>query len=403
MRNPTPNSHWRGLTMILGLLALTACGGLGGIMGQGGGATAPSTLHPPGSYAPNTPMYWMSMATTNSLMAGMGEQGGLGGLIMGKMTGPSRTMTLQAASQASGTNPEANHDIPAGLKMGPTLPLVTPRVESRGTTERPESTPWAKKEEKPKGRIKFYWGCSETVRPGQPRIVDISKMSAGEMGKVFVGRTGSAQNPPAPRPGWTYGDWPNEKNSQKVPDGASLVGDHFVHGTYLPHIKFSLGPGQDFLAQAKLTQSGTTAESVRLQWESIPGAIGYFAMAMGQEEKTGDMVIWSSSDVPEPGWGLLDYLPSGDVRRFIQERVVLPAGVTSCQVPQGIFKDSGGAYLQFIAWGEDFVAAKKPEWSLKARYKSTAAVMLGLAGSGASGGQKKGSGGGLLDIIKGIF
>ena len=28
--------------------------------------------------------------------------------------------------------------------------------------------------QQPKGRILFYWGCSETVRPGQPRVLDLS-------------------------------------------------------------------------------------------------------------------------------------------------------------------------------------------------------------------------------------
>jgi hypothetical protein len=51
-----------------------------------------------------------------------------------------------------------SHAIPPTLNMGSTLPLVPVQVErGRGESEVHDM-------EKPKGRLLFYWGCSETVR-----------------------------------------------------------------------------------------------------------------------------------------------------------------------------------------------------------------------------------------------
>jgi hypothetical protein len=82
-------------------------------------------------------------------------------------------------------NPEATHDIPPVQNMGPTLPLVPPdagRTNEGRPGERPE------KFEKPKMRMVIYWGCSDTVRPGQPYVIDTEKASPTEFGKMFQGR-----------------------------------------------------------------------------------------------------------------------------------------------------------------------------------------------------------------------
>jgi len=76
--------------------------------------------------------------------------------------------------------------------------------------------------EKPKARMLIFWGCGETVRPGQPKVLDTEKMSVAEFAKAMSGRTTSLQYPPSLRSGWAYAEWPNKKNSQEVPKGSSL-------------------------------------------------------------------------------------------------------------------------------------------------------------------------------------
>src|SRR3546814_8620928 len=35
--------------------------------------------------------------------------------------------------------------------------------------------------ERPKGRMLLYWGCGATPGPGQPVVIDFSKLAAGQM------------------------------------------------------------------------------------------------------------------------------------------------------------------------------------------------------------------------------
>ncbi len=74
---------------------------------------------------------------------------------------------------------EVSQAIPVGMKMGTALPLVPPvKTESIRREERDELP---QNMERPKGRILIYWGCSETVRSGQPRIIDLS----GDMTQIW--------------------------------------------------------------------------------------------------------------------------------------------------------------------------------------------------------------------------
>ncbi len=331
--------------------------------------------------------YWMSVSTEKSGFPGMpggGGMPGVGGMFGGGGGDSGKRLLLQVNSpKAPPADPNATHDIPPGQNMGPTLPLVTPERER---AERGEPGQRPEKFEKPKMRMLIYWGCSETVRPGQPFVIDTEKMNPSEFGRVFQGRPISMQHPPAPRQGWVYADWPNKKDSKRVPQDSSLVGGHFVHGNYLPDIRFSIGAGHDFMAPVEFTSTkGSPADSFYFQWNSIPTATGYFATAMGHEQRTGTMIIWSSSEVREAGYSLMNFLSDEDVRRLVRDKVVMPPSVTQCVVPRGIFKEAEGAMIQFIAYGDELniiypprdpVKPKNPIWALKVRRKSTSMLPL---------------------------
>ena len=335
--------------------------------------------------------YWVSVATQNMSIPGMSQEGmsGLQGMIIGKMAGvgPKKSLLLQLNSpKALPSSPEATHDIPPGLNMGKTLPLLLPEREKPVRSgEEPE-----RKAEKPKVRMLFYWGCGEAVRQGQPKVLDTEKMSMPEFGKAMSGRTGSGQTPPTQRSGWAYAEWPNRKDHRDVPQGSSLLGEHFIHGNYMTDIKFAVGERNDFMAPVEFTSvTGGLTDSVRFQWKKIPTAIGYFAMAIGHNEKTGETILWSSSNAMDPGYGLMSYLPPADVNRFIRDKVVMGPEVTSCSVPRGIFKDAQGAALQFIGYGDEMNIAYPPKprdstkpheyiWAVKLRNKSTGMLPIGM-------------------------
>ncbi len=343
---------------------------------------------------PQATQYWMSIATQNQSIPGMSDEMSGMGAFMGKMMrgpgfGPNRSLLLQLNSpQPLPKEPSASHDIPPGQKMGEALPLLIPQQEKK--KEEHEKAP-EERVEKPKARMLIYWGCSEAVGKGQPRVIDTEKMSPAEFGKSLTGHMASPQYPPSPRAGLIYAEWPNKKSSIEIPKDSSLQGSQFVHGNYLPDIKFSIDQMHDFMAPVEFTSvKGELSESIRFAWKDIPSAIGYFATAMGHNEKTGETIIWSSSELPDPGFGLMDYLPSSDVRKFIKEKVVMNPDITSCSIPKGIFNDAQGGMIQFIAYGEDLYASYPPKpkdpkapwnliWSVKLRLKSTG--MTPLAGT----------------------
>lgn len=368
--------------------------------------------------------YWMSVATDTGGFPGMGGMPGMGGAggadqglgallggiaggamgggAMGGESGPSRTLLLQLVGPGVPSNPDAKHDIPPAQRMGPSIPLDTPRTEPVQRSPGRERSDDQEPPEPPKGRILLYWGCSETVRPGQPRVLDLAKAGPSEYMKIFSGRSGGRAVPPGPRKGFTYGTWPNQKKPERVPADASLVGDHKVAGNYTPDIPFRLDERRDFMAPVEFTKvEGSPKDTVRFEWRSIPTATGYFMMAMGSDSGGNDMVYWSSSEVPEPGWALMDYLPNSLVDKYIKEKVVLEPSVTRCAIPKGVFGKSEGGMLRFIAYGDELNLAHPPRpkdpnapwnpiWTAKVRLKSTGMLMLAeneVRGVGGSGGR----------------
>ena len=110
------------------------------------------------------------------------------------------------------------------------------------------------------------------------------------------------------------------------------------------------------------------------------------------------MVIWTSSELPDMGFGLVDYQSNANIDKWLKEKVILPASATTCAVPKGIFGEQAAGMLRMIAYGsEAFFAhpprptdpkiAWEPDWQTKVRVKSTFTSMLG--GFGEAGGRGK--------------
>lgn len=326
--------------------------------------------------------YWMSVETAGGM--GMEMPAGMGGLMPpGMQGGKKMKLELGSSRQAAG-EPRAAHAIPPGLALGPSLPLLTPpRAERAPVREHDEEPEF----ERPKGRMLIYWGCGETVRPGQPVIIDFANLNSQDAARAFRSRGISRARGPAPGRNRTYGNWPNQEDARAVPAPGSLQGDHAISGNYSPEIRFSVGDRHDFMdAVAFDPVHKTPGGAYAVKWKHIPTATGYFATAMGQGEERNDMVTWSSSEVQEMGHALMDYIPPAEVERLIREKVAMPPQTTECTVPAGVFK-TDAAMLNFIAYGNELNLVHPPrpkdpkqvweqEWAVKLRLKSTAMTML---------------------------
>lgn len=332
---------------------------------------------------PPTSQYAVDIGTRTMSIPGMGS-GGLAGMMMPSgIGGPAKELWLGLRSTRKGAAPTADHDIPPGMQMGASLPLLAPAPLPRGA--RAEHSDDERTPEKPKARMLVYWGCGDAIRSGQPRIADTEKMSLEQFGEAIRGR--------APPERGAYRDaqfrWPNEREPKTVPASATIRGDQFVHGTATPDIKFAIGERQDFLGPLELSATGGAGGPFVVTWKPVPFAQGYFLHAIGHRQATGEMIIWSSSEVQDAGWGLMTWLPNDFLRRMIAEKVVFPAETTRCAIPAGIFEGTEGTMLQAIAYGEELNLVHPPRpadpkipweqlWTVRVRVKSSGMTMLGL-------------------------
>ena len=253
-----------------------------------------------------------------SMMGGMfgGGQGGKNTFGMTQTGSAGRWVDVTLYTSRNPSLPEATQAVPAGTQLAPTLKLVAPKVE-KGTPPPPgDDTVVEHEYERPKGKMYLYWGCGDTVRAGQPRVLDMATARPEEYGKFFTSRR-ATQRGAHSAPGRPL--WPNEVDSRMVPANASLVGEHAFTGQGVPEgFKFAIGAQQDLMPAIDLKQSDAGG-ATQLEWAALPTARAYFIAAMGAKGGSEmEMVFWTSSEVPEVGMGL-DRLPDESGGRPLAE------------------------------------------------------------------------------------
>ena len=337
-----------------------------------------------GSPPPPIATYWMDVSTTSGLGAGMmgGVRPNIGqmmAMMNGGGGGVSHSLGLTLASRDKAAAPTANHLIPVGLQMGPSLPLLAPEQVK---AEAPTTPGMPTQFERPKGRTLIYWGCGEHAGPGQPTVIDFAKVAAGQVppGMAQLANMAHAVQHPNSAPG--FGEWPNRKDSRAVPAAGSLLGAHTVQANYAPPIGFTLGAGQDFMPGLGLREAGALPSGAdRLAWQPAAQATGY-ALAMFGAGQNGDVIMWSSGK----GFPTMDYLTPAEVRRQVAAGQVLPPSASECVLPAEVASASPAGMVTMIGYGPEADFSdnpKAPKWLAKVRYKSTASLIRGMHGMGA--------------------
>lgn len=393
-------------------------------VGVGGWAfaqsAAPVRLGPPPG---GTVSYRVKADTMSGFGAGMssarGGLGMLGAMMRGGMSEDASTRSLWlelGSNRPPAGAPSGEHLPPAGLGLGPSIPLLTPRPPGEGRLTPPGGPDPV---ERPEGRMLIFWGCGAATRAGQPVVIDFAKMfdqlspqvKAMTRMRMMQGmRDGPGMDAgagPAGRGGFrTIGEWPNDRLRRTVPAQASLVGDHAVKATYSPEIRFTMAAGQDYLAPLRLTRNGKMgAGAVALAWNAVPNALGYFAMALGGgRDKT--VVLWSSSEVQD-GQQPDDFATADQVARLVQAKTVLPPSTTQCVIPAEAARQMGeGGLLTTTAYGPTHsfsypprpakaLASWAPDWVTRVATRSTHVSLLGMPtdiGAGEDGDPTGGEG-----------
>lgn len=314
-----------------------------------------------------------------------------------------RELVLRLGSTLSPTGgaPKADHFMPPAMRLGPSVPLATPQP----TQGRPAEPGAPEQFKRPKGRLLIYWGCGAHAGPGQPVILDFSRLAAGQVPPNLFTANVPVERGPTQDTSRTYGTWPNalEKKPKKLDRSASLIGDHRIAGNYSPDINFTLQ--RDFMTALTARSVSGPDGSTILNWNGITNATGYYAWVMGGKsmgEDTADMVWWTSAGRQEFGAGLWDWLSPATVSRLVTQKIVMPPAQTSCAVPAEVKTAAGGMMIGFMyAYGpeQEFAFPPRPanpktpwrpDWTAKARFRSTTTVMLGMPGMGQMGDESGG-------------
>lgn len=356
-------------------------------------AAAPASTQQGQQVHPPIARYTMDVGTMSGMAAMGGGMGGAMAMMRGGGGGAIHELVLRLGSTRTPTGaPTGDHFVPAGARLGKSLPLVTP-VRGRGGAERPDGTD----AQTPRGRLLLYWGCGANAPKGQPIVIDFAKVAKGQ---VPPGLYAAPVNIPGD---WaitaanstTYGDWPNARDSKVIRAGASLLGAHKVTSSYAPEINFSLN--QDFMPALNARSSEQPGGSIMLSWNGLPGATGYYAWAMSaKDEGRGgqpmEMVWWASSARQAFGGPMWSWLSPAAVRTLIADKTVMPPGQTSCQIPAEVKKAGGEMMMGHLyAYGPeqhfafpprpaDVKQPWKPDWTARVRFRSNTMFMVGMPG-----------------------
>ncbi len=333
-------------------------------------------------------------------MAGLGALGRITGAMGGGNTSygmarhpgmPGKYMDVALHNPRQPGTP-ASQDVPKDLRLGDRIDLLPPDrkqprnddTDSTGhnTQGLADGGPYT---------IRYYWGCGEQVRSGQPAeyTMTIRDGKPVQSGRAMTPRKVPQQGVNASP---EYALWPNLSSRKPVSTKASLVGAHRVTGGGLTNpMQFDLGGDHDFLPELELKNDGNADNGMALRWNGVDGARAYFIHATAMDGNT--IVMWSSSEDGYAGQELIDFLPEALVAQWTKQRTLLGADARSCKVPQEVFVASGAApMVQMIAYGNDRVIAQprpsdaprdwRPAWNAHVRNKSTAMLMpLGAVGN----------------------
>jgi hypothetical protein len=356
--------------------------------------------------------YEMDVATASGFaaMAAGGGRPGVGSM-MGMMFGGgpdgkvAHTLELRLGSDRTPTPPpvRGDHWFEPQAKLGKSVPLLGP--EPGKWEPREDGNEMPQNFERPKGRILLFWGCGAKAGPGQPVIIDFSKLAAGQVPPNLFTSTIPRIREVTTANSRAYASWPNGKSSKAPPADASLLGTHRISSNVGSDINFTLA--QDYMPALNASTAMQADGSVMVRWNQLAPATGYVAWAFGGMDRgggNGDMVWWTSSAAREFGGGLWDWLPPATVANLVAKRIVMPPSQTSCQIPAEVKKASGEMLMGNLnAFGPEanFAYPPKPagkaawniDWTAKVRFRSHTMLMIGadFGGMGAAGGNSDGS------------
>jgi hypothetical protein len=294
---------------------------------------------------------------------------------------PSRLLNIRLWSPSiAPADAHASVAPPEGLKQGSKLDLELYRPE--GATSGSGGAGNFDPDSNPDFTIKIYWGSSETVKDGQPKIIKWTGLN-DEQKEAMKARSREAQNTNSYfyKPNWTTGYWPTKAQPGAIDDTASLVGKYSLTTNYTGNVEIEAPNGVDFLAPIALSSPDLEKrpdlkKAINLKWPAIANALGLNAAIMGMEGKN-TMILWTSSEVFADGlMGDMGFLQMSEVKDFVAKQMFMAGDRTSVDVPAGIFQNADFAMLNMAGYGPGS-ALDKAQPLPRIQTKTTLMAMLG--------------------------
>ena len=307
--------------------------------------------------------------------------------LAGMAGGASRGLTVRLWSP--GLAPQeatAALAIPAGLKLGDHLDLELYRPEPEKGAGGPGQSSENSGATPRDFIIKYYWGSSPTVKPGQPITVDLNQMMTPEMianmhAAMKHGARPGGRSQWFYKPDWTTGHWPGSSSGPGVIDKeAALTGTYTLSSSYTGKVALDVPENVNFLAPLELTSPPLSApppldQPIAFHWNAVPQVLGYNMMLTGFENEN-TLIIWQSSEVRADLGVDWNYMQMSQVRELVDKTVIMAGSRTDVTVPTGIFANADIVSMHMIGYGPG--SARMDSQPLpRLQTKTTLTMMLG--------------------------
>lgn len=269
---------------------------------------------------------------------------------------------------------------PSGLKQGNKLDLELYRPQgasSEGGVKGfdPDSNP-------DEFTIKIYWGSSDTVKDGQPKIIQWSGLTPEQKEAMKQkAREANATSSYFYKPNWTTGYWPTKSQPGQIDADASLVGKYSLTTSYTGNVDIEAPSNVNFLdpitmSSPNLDKKIDLKKSIPFAWAQIPNALGQYAAITAMEGKN-TMIIWSSSEVYVDNlMGEMGFLQMAEVKDYVGKTMFMPGDRTNVTVPAGIFQNADFVMMNMVGYGPG-AALDKVQPLPRIQTKTTLMLMLG--------------------------
>jgi len=278
---------------------------------------------------------------------------------------------------------------PEGLKQGSKLDLDLYRPE--GSASDTGDVKGFDPDSNPDYTIKIYWGSSDTVKDGQPKIIKWTGLTPEQREAMKTkAREANAANSYFYKPNWTTGYWPSKGQPGTIDNDASLIGKFSLTTNYTGNVEIEAPSNVNFLdpiqmSSPNLEQKIDLKKSIPFAWNKIPNALGQYATIVGMEGKN-TLIIWSSSEVfVDSMMGDMGFLQMAEVKDFVSKTVFMAGDRTNVTVPAGIFAEADMAMMNMAGYGPG-AALDKAQPLPRIQTKTTLMLMLGGKKMGRMGG-----------------